>query len=188
MDIAVIDCSSSKVPNIVDVLERLNCNIVLIDLASANEHSFDQYDAMVISGGPRLFTDQAQIKELTQWFRFIERVVCPILGICLGHQAIGLAAGAKVYRDTERRNTEIITTHKQHALLNQLSQNFEVATDHCEGISLPENYQLIGSSTWYQVEVMVNDKLKRYGVQFHPEVSGRAGEQLFKNFLQLAKN
>ncbi|TQV73960.1 hypothetical protein FLL45_13945 [Aliikangiella marina] len=185
MKLVVIDCSSSKVPEIIKILEKLDCQVKCINFEYANNHEFSQFDAMVISGGPRLFTDQGQIEALTHCFEFINHVSCPILGICLGHQALGLASDAEVYRDTERRQSEIIDVTHRHPLVKQMGESFEMSTDHCEGITLPADYQLIAKSNFYPVEVMANDKLKRFGVQFHPEVSGTAGEQIFKNFLQL---
>lgn len=187
MKIVVIDCSSSKVPDIVKLCNKLGCSTQSIKLENANQQSFDRYDAMIISGGPRLFTDSNQAGDLHQWFGFLTSVSIPIFGICLGHQALGLAAGATVYRDSERRKTELISITASHSLLNKFESSFEMSTDHCEGITLPKGYQLLGNSSCYKVEVMANDKLKRYGVQFHPEVSGNAGEQLLSNFLQLAK-
>jgi GMP synthase-like glutamine amidotransferase len=63
----------------------------------------------------------------------------------------------------------------------------EFKEDHCECISLPENFNLIASSENCEVEMMEHQTKKIIGVQFHPEVSGNNGEWFFDQFLKMCK-
>jgi GMP synthase (glutamine-hydrolysing) len=57
--------------------------------------------------------------------------------------------------------------------------------DHCESISIPEEFELVANSDECINEVMQHEKKSLYGVQFHPEVSGNHGAIIFENFIQL---
>ena len=185
LNITIVHCDSVKVPDIESMLIRLGCSLVIVRLEGANEFDFSTSDGVVISGGPKLFTDANQFVKLKIQFEFISRIKVPVLGICLGHQAIGLTYGSSVFRDSERRDTESIKQENKNRLFWGIDGQFEVATDHCEGISLPKDFELLASSDYYANEAMANKKKKLYGVQFHPEVSGNVGEQIFGNFCHI---
>jgi len=185
LKIAVIDCSSTKVSEIIEMLETCGCLVSTVHLQLANATNFNQYDGVVISGGPKLFTDPDQKTVLAEQFKFITELTRPTLGICLGHQAIGLAYEAEVYRDSERRETELVEIKNNHPLFQGMPQKIKVGTDHCEGISLPKNFDLLASSSHYPVEAIAYEQKKLYGLQFHPEISGNFGKQIFKNFCRL---
>ncbi|WP_211827552.1 glutamine amidotransferase-related protein [Kistimonas asteriae] len=184
----VIDCNSQKVPNIVQTLATLGITAESILLEQANDHDFKcQSEAVVISGGARLFTDPAIHQTLLEQFAFIDHLTIPVLGICLGHQAIALRHGADVYLGKERREREMVDLlDKQHPLLADFDSSVNVATDHCEGVTLPENFRLLGRSAHYGVEIMACPADRQFGVQFHPEISGALGDRLFQNFARIA--
>ena len=183
----VIDCNSQKVPDIVQILETLGITVECIPLEQANDHDFRyQSDAVVISGGPRLFTDSATHHTLLEQFAFIDYLTMPVLGICLGHQAIALRHGADVYLGKERRQRETVDLlDNQHPLLIDFDSNVDFGTDHCEGVTLPENFRLLGQSDHYGVEIMACPADRQFGVQFHPEISGMPGDLLFRNFARI---
>ncbi|WP_062268932.1 glutamine amidotransferase-related protein [Endozoicomonas arenosclerae] len=185
--VAVIDCASKKTPEIQGVLSDLGINSDIIALKDANQQSFDSNSAMIISGGPHLFTDSQEKKNsLMQQFQFIQNLAIPTLGICLGHQAIALTFGGDVYRDHERREKDKIQILKNHPLFEQISEESEFAEDHCEGIRPGSNTTVIARSEYYEVEAIKIDDRPMLGVQFHPEVSGKNGHQLISNFINWA--
>lgn len=184
MRVAVIDCGSRKVPDILDLARRHSgVAVTCIPLADANATDWAAYEAVIISGGPHLFTNPELGPGLRRQFAFVNELTQPVLGICLGHQALALAAGAEVFRGEARRVPEAITFAKTHPLLEGLAAVTQMAEDHCEGVTAPQGYEVIGESECYPVEMMVDDSRRRYGVQFHPEVSGEAGARLIGNFL-----
>ncbi|MEM9448396.1 MAG: hypothetical protein AAGA75_07665 [Cyanobacteria bacterium P01_E01_bin.6] len=185
--IAVIDCGSSKVQQLASIVEGNDCQIWNVPLAEANECDFARFDGVVISGGPHLFTDRRGSKDLIQQFEFIDRLELPILGICLGHQALALRHGSKAFRGDERRGSEAIKVMTQHELFRNLPSRFPVTEDHCEGITLPTNFKLLASSAHYEVEAMASTIYPHFGVQFHLEVSGYVGESVIRNFCTIAR-
>lgn len=187
LEVTLIDCGSAKVPDIAAALAGLGCGVRTVLLAVANQHDLSASDAVVISGGPHLFTDTAVGSTLRRQLGFIDTLELPALGICLGHQGLGLQAGARVHLGPERRGTEIITARGDHPLLAGLPSSFPMGADHCEGISLPEGFRLLASSEFYEVEVMASASKPHFGVQFHPEISGEPGRRVLQNFCELAR-
>lgn len=187
MQITIIDCGSSRVPEIKDKVLTVGANASVIKLDDACASDLNRSDGVVISGGPLLFTDPATGKALISRFGFLDQLQVPVLGICLGHQAIGLRYGAEVFRDTERRKSEEVKIEKDHPLFNGFNDAVEFTTDHCEGITLPDGFVRLASSKYYGVEAMADDSKQLYGVQFHPESSGETGEKLFQNFCNILK-
>lgn len=183
LDVVVVDCGSEKVEAIHESLGRAGARPRIVPLDDAPERDWTEPGAVVISGGPRLFTDE---QGLAERFVFLDRIDGAVLGICLGHQALGLRHGARVFRGAERRESETVEVLSAHPLLQGLPEPPSFATDHCEGISLPNGFELVARSTHYEVEIMAHPSKPRFGVQFHPEVSGEAGHTLIRNFVRLA--
>lgn len=184
IDIAVIDCGSSKVKEICSILKEHGVQIHAIPLKKANDSSFQCFEGVIISGGPRLFTDEG--KELISCFDFIETLSLPTLGICLGHQAIGIKHGAEVFRGRENRDKASIRIVRKSPLFTGIETGTLFAEDHCEGIGLADGFELIASSRDYPVEAMACGSKPMFGVQFHPEISGEPGKRLIENFICLA--
>ena len=111
----------------------------------------------------------------------------PLLGICLGHQALGLVHGASVFLGPARREPESIHLLPGHPLVAGLGAEAVFGEDHTEGITCPLGFHVVGFSAHYRVEVMAHARLPLFGVQFHPEISGDPGLCLIGNFLALAR-
>ena len=182
MQICLIDCGSSKVPRITQILEAIGRRVETVPLECANVHGFDRYDGLVISGGNHLFTDVGTGKALGELFAFIDTLTIPTLGICLGHQAIALRHGAIPYLGPERRSQETIQRLGEHDLFKDIQFPATFRTDHCEGVPLPTDFRHLATSNAYTVEAMASLSKPLFGVQFHPEVSGQVGELLLHNF------
>ncbi|MFC2172368.1 hypothetical protein ACFLU6_07020, partial [Acidobacteriota bacterium] len=185
--VCVVDCGSSRIPDLCSILTGLGSRITTVPLERANSHSFQDDQGIVISGGPLLFTDEGGKEVLTAKFDFIKAVRLPILGICLGHQAMGLQYGAEIFLGEERRSVDRIDIITPHPLVDGIEPGMAFAEDHREGITLPKGFQRIGSSGHYNVEIMASRSKPLYGVQFHPEISGAPGNTIFRNFLDLVR-
>lgn len=180
--VTLVDCGSSKVPDLRAMIEAAGSRVFTVSLAHAR--TAPAADAVVISGGPRLFTaEPALVEELA----FIDALDVPALGICLGHQAIALRHGAEVYLGAARRGPETIRIAMGHPLLMGLGPEPVFTQDHCEGVTLPDGFVCLASSEHYPVEILACDRLRLYGVQFHPEISGEAGLTVLANFVSLAR-
>jgi GMP synthase (glutamine-hydrolysing) len=72
-------------------------------------------------------------------------------------------------------------------LFDDLKNPVEMQEDHCESISVALGFELTATSDFTVNEAMHHKSLPFFGVQFHPEVSGKAGELLLENFCKLVK-
>jgi anthranilate synthase component II len=119
----------------------------------------------------------------------------PLLGVCLGHQAIGEAFGGRVVR-AERlmHGKTTMVSHTGHPLFRDIDPPFEVMRYHSLIVSaegLPAELEV---SAWSadrpageEIMALCHRTLPVYGVQFHPEsVATRDGKRLLANFLALA--
>ncbi len=184
---AVIDCQSQKTPSILEMVKHEGIEPEIINWKQANEFNYKTVQSIIISGGPYLFTESpTKHQELMAFFSFIDQINLPTLGICLGHQAIALSLGCTVYRGPERRTNDTIKIIEKHTLLEELPAEPEFAEDHCEGIIASSRIKVLASSQHYKIEAFAACDRPFLGVQFHPEVSGSNGQQLFHNFFKWA--
>jgi len=119
----------------------------------------------------------------------------PILGVCLGHQAIGEAFGGKVVR-AERlmhgKTTSVV--HSGHPLFRDIRSPLEVMRYHSLVVSAEGLPSVLEVTAWSEdrpagseIMALCHRSLPVYGVQFHPESVGtRAGKRILWNFLSLA--
>jgi anthranilate synthase/aminodeoxychorismate synthase-like glutamine amidotransferase len=143
---------------------------------------------LVISPGP-CTPNQAGIS-LAAIHYFKEQL--PILGVCLGHQAIGQVFGGQVVRaEKVMHGKTSLVEHQQGGLLKGLPHPFTVARYHSllvERVSLPDCLVVDGVSynSYGEPEIMAmhHRDLPIFGVQYHPEaIQTDHGHQVFKNFL-----
>jgi GMP synthase (glutamine-hydrolysing) len=110
------------------------------------------------------------------------------LGICLGHQIIGLLYGAEIQAGKRIDKKERIEIIKENDLFKNI-KNFSLFKQaHCESITLPTEFILLAKSKSCENEAMKHKNKKIYGVQFHPEVSEKNGRKLFDNFVKITKS
>ncbi|OIK09566.1 aminodeoxychorismate/anthranilate synthase component II [Bacillus sp. MUM 116] len=113
----------------------------------------------------------------------------PILGICLGHQAIGYAFGAKISRaDSIKHGKTSFITHNANGLFEYLTSPLEVMRYHSlviEKNSLPEEFESVAISMDDQEVMAIKHRhYPVFGLQFHPESIGTpTGKRILKNFL-----
>jgi para-aminobenzoate synthetase component 2 len=141
---------------------------------------------IVISPGPCTPTEAGVSVPLIQ--RFAGTI--PILGVCLGHQAIGAAFGGRVIRAQKLmhgKTSEI--EHDGKTIFHDLPQPFIATRYHSlivERKSLPRALEISAETDDGTIMGLRHRKLRVEGVQFHPEsILTTAGFQLLKNFLDL---
>lgn len=141
--------------------------------------------AIILSPGPGRPEDAGICVEVIK--EFYQKV--PILGICLGHQAIGYAFGANITRaDSIKHGKTSFITHNSGGLFEYLSSPLEVMRYHSlviEKNSLPEEFESVALSMDDQEIMAIKHRhYPVYGLQFHPESIGTpTGKGILKNFL-----
>ena len=151
-----------------------------------------QPEAIVISPGPCTPREAGISISLIQ--AAAGRV--PVLGVCLGHQAIGQAFGGDVVR-AERlmHGKTTMVAHDGHALFDGIPSPVEVMRYHSLIVapdSLPRELQIIAWSSdrepGREIMALAHRAYPVYGVQFHPEsVATTEGKRLLANFLELTR-
>jgi anthranilate synthase/aminodeoxychorismate synthase-like glutamine amidotransferase len=186
--ILVIDNYDSFTYNLVQYLGELGGEIEVRrnDQTSLEEIEGMSPDRIVISPGPKTPTEAGICLDLIK--RFSART--PILGVCLGHQAIGQAFGGRVIRAPEIMHGKTSNiSHDDKTVFVGLPNPFPATRYHSlivERESLPGCFEISATSPDGLIMGLRHKEMKVEGVQFHPEsVLTEAGKQLLANFLRL---
>lgn len=183
--ILVIDNYDSFVFNLVQYLQQLgaNCTVVRNDEITADQAS--KYDGVLISPGPGT-PERAGVS--IEMIEYCAKHSIPLFGVCLGHQAIGVAFGAKVSRAPELLHGKTsLVYHNQKGVLNDVPSPFTATRYHSlciERDSVPDVLEITGSTESDLVMSIQHKTLPIQGVQFHPEsVLTEHGHQMLANWL-----
>ncbi len=183
--ILVIDNYDSFTYNLVQILSTLDDDVRVVrnDALSVDEVLAAKPDRLVVSPGPGRPEDAGISCEL---FRRNETI--PLLGVCLGHQALGAVFGGKVSRAPvlmHGKTSEI--AHDGRGLFEGLENPFTATRYHSlvvEKDSVPAALRVTATSADGLVMGLAHRTLPLVGVQFHPEsILTPQGERLLKNFV-----
>jgi len=183
--ITVIDCGSSKTPFIESCVDEFE-DVQVVGMYDFDYSSFSSAQGFIISGAPILITekDPEPFLALFSWLKETDK---PVLGICFGHQILGLTFGALASRIREDRDWQTVEVLEDCALFAKLPSEIELMEDHCEAISIPANFIHVAVSDACVNEAMMHQTKSLYGVQFHPEVSGNHGRVIIENFVHICQ-
>ena len=184
----LIDNYDSFTYNLVQYLSELGANVEVHrnDRITLDEIESKSPERIVISPGPKTPSDAGISVELVR--RFAGRA--PILGVCLGHQAIGEAFGGHVARAPELMHGKVSPiTHDGKTIFAGLPNPFPATRYHSLIVvrdGLPPCLEVSATSANGLIMGLRHREYKVEGVQFHPEsVMTSAGKQLLENFLRL---
>ena len=180
---AIVDCGSNKVPDIARVLASSGADPFIVQPDGLHDLIHDLPAAIIISGNPALIRDTGT--SFLADFEMLRDLTLPILGICFGHQVIGMLYGEEVTVGKEDRSLRQLQILQDNPLFDGLSGDDVFQEDHTEEVAVPKPFVHLASSSHCFNEAMMHCELPVYGVQFHPESSGDAGERLLMNFLAL---
>ncbi len=184
----VIDNYDSFTYNLVQYLGELGCQLEVYrnDRITVAEIATASPDRIVISPGPGC---PAQAGVSIQVIRQLgDRI--PILGVCLGHQAIGEAFGGAVVRAPQLRHGKTsMIYHEGDSLLSGLPNPFEATRYHSLIVRREDLPDCLVPNAWTSDGLIMglrHRQLPIHGVQFHPEsIMTSHGKELLRNFLCL---
>jgi anthranilate synthase component 2 len=187
--IVMIDNYDSFTYNLVQYLEQIGGRVAVFrnDTVSVGEIEAMAPDAVVLSPGPGRPESAGIILELIQ--RLSGKV--PILGVCLGHQAIAAAFGGRVVsaRRLMHGKTSTITADGRH-LFEGIRKPFQAMRYHSLVVSqeaLPECLEVTCRSEDEEIMGLRHRSHSTEGIQFHPEsIMTPVGKRLLRNFLKMS--
>ncbi|MDP9341835.1 MAG: aminodeoxychorismate/anthranilate synthase component II [Actinomycetota bacterium] len=187
--ILVVDHYDSFVYNLVQLIEGFGhgTEVVRSDAEPVEALAARRPDAVILSPGPGRPEDAGCFVELIAALD----PETPLLGVCLGHQAIGAAFGATVNRAPEPVHGKASAVHHTgQGIFEGLPQPFQAGRYHSLVVdreALPPELEITAQTDDGLVMALKHRDLPRYGVQFHPEsILTPDGPKLVENFLMLA--
>ena len=190
MKLLLIDNYDSFTYNLVQFLGDLGADTLVLrnDAATAEEALAIGAAAVVLSPGP-CAPDQAGI--CLKLIRLCAERRVPLLGVCLGHQAIGQEFGGHVIRAPQPMHGKVSAiTHDGTSVFSGLASPFNVTRYHSlivEKSSLPAALRITSETADGLIMGLAHKTLPIHGVQFHPEsIASEYGHDILRNFLELA--
>lgn len=188
--VLMVDNYDSFTYNIVQYFGELGAEVQVVRNDETTVEALDEqfaaggFDRLCISPGPCSPTEAGiSVAAIRHFARRL-----PILGVCLGHQAIGAAFGATIVRAQELMHgkTSVITTNQQGVFAG-LPEQFQVNRYHSLAISrdgLPACLEVTATTDDGEIMGVRHTDYEIEGVQFHPEsILTEHGHAMLRNFL-----
>ncbi|MBJ7459412.1 MAG: aminodeoxychorismate/anthranilate synthase component II [Thermoleophilaceae bacterium] len=190
MKVLIIDNYDSFTYNLVQYLGELGAEIDVVrnDAESIEQLVARKPDRVVISPGPCTPNEAGVSLEAIKTFA---EAGTPVLGVCLGHQALGQVFGGEVVRGTPTHGKTALVEHDGKTIYGGVESPIEVARYHSLVVapeSLPDVLEVSATTQAPEGEVIMglrHKTLPAEGVQFHPEsILTGTGLALLSNFLR----
>lgn len=190
----IIDNFDSFTFNLAQYFEQLGEYVVVVQ----NNHALKSIEQhrpkrIVISPGPGTPYESGECLSVIE--KYADNI--PMLGVCLGHQCLAQASGAKIIAAREPRHGKTSTiVHNRLRLFHNVAQRFEATRYHSLAVdiaTLPSCYRVDAWNTNHDnkiEDIMAISHITQplFGIQFHPEaILTQYGHALLQNFLDLTK-
>ena len=188
-NIVLIDNYDSFTYNLMHYLGQLGAAVTVLrnDAASAGDVMAMRPDAIVLSPGPGT-PDTAGI-----CLDLIAKAgaTIPVMGVCLGHQAIGQVFGGTIRRTLPKHGKLSTITHEGRTVFRGINGSFQATRYHSlvvDKATLPACLEVTAQTEDGIVMGLSHKTLPVHGVQFHPEsILSEHGHRILRNFLDLAQ-
>ena len=187
MKVVVIDNYDSFTYNLVHLLKDLGADVTVFRNDKFRLEQLESFDKIVLSPGPGIPSEAGLLLDVIKEYATRK----PILGVCLGHQAIGESFGARLENldDVFHGVATDTTILSDSTLFKGLPRRITVGRYHSWVVSkegLPESLEVLAESDEGQIMALRHRELPVYGIQFHPEsVLTPSGKEIVENFLKL---
>lgn len=179
--ILLVDNYDSFTYNLAHLLEAIGCEVCTVYNDAVDLSTLHIYDAIVLSPGPGLPDDAGQMPQVIK--QAIGQI--PILGVCLGMQALALHLSGSLYNQTKVKHGVQETIQLELSpLFKGIGSAMAVGLYHSWAVRPEGDFEVIARSDSGIVMAISNEELKLYGVQFHPEsIMSPKGKELLTNFV-----
>ena len=188
MRVTLIDNYDSFTFNLVHYIGELGADVkVWRNDEISVEEALDEADALVLSPGPCTPNEAGICLDLVR----AASATKPILGVCLGHQAIGQVFGGRVVRAPVPMHGKISrVSHNARGLFRGVNGPFRATRYHSlviDRATAPEDLEITAEADDGLIMAVSHRDRPVHGVQFHPEsIASEHGRTILKNFLDLA--
>lgn len=183
MKLLLLDNYDSFTYNLFDYFKQLHCEVIVKrndEIKSSAIKSLNIH-AIIFSPGPRIPKEAGAMMEVIHDYH----LTIPMLGICLGHQAIGEYFGADLVHAIKPMHGKVSEVHYQpHQLFNKISNPFSVMRYHSLILkNIPDCINELAHTNEKELMMMQHKTLQITGVQFHPEsIMTKDGLQILRNW------
>jgi len=187
MRILVVDLGSQWTHRILRTLKYIGVDSEIIPCKTPL--SKIDADGLVLSGGA-IRIGLGEVKELKEVSNYLDKFGKPILGICAGHQFIGLHFGGKAQPSKKPEYGKVeLSVDDENDLFKGLPKKFVVWASHNDEVVEVPHFKILARSKDCSNEAMKHEKKPIYGCIFHPEVEHTEhGEQIYANFIRICKS
>lgn len=186
MKIVIIDNYDSFTYNLAHLLKELHTEVTVVRNDMFKMDDLEQYDKIILSPGPGIPSEAGLLLDVIRTYAGRK----PILGVCLGHQAIGEVFGARienlkdVYHGIQTEGTQFGNDY----LFNGLPERVKMGRYHSWVVakdSLPDCLEVTAMSDDGEIMALQHKSHDIHGIQFHPEsVLTPEGHTIVGNFLK----
>lgn len=185
--IVIIDNYDSFTYNLSHLVKELGAEVTVYRNDKFELPQLEAFDKIILSPGPGIPSEAGLLLDVIKTYAGRK----PMLGVCLGHQAIGEAFGAQLTNLSEVFHgvaTEATNLHND-AIFNGIADRFTIGRYHSWVVSkenLPECLEITAESDEGQIMALRHKEYDIHGIQFHPEsVLTPEGKQMIKNWLDM---
>jgi len=146
-----------------------------------------ELDCLIISGGS--WNIPGDLPRLGNAPRYVLEFPGPVLGICLGHQLMAYEYGGVLTSNRPEFGGVRVTIDDEDTILRGVDKEFTAWESHNVSVERePAGFTVLAHSGTVRVQAMANERIRRYGVQFHPEVKHtQFGDVILRNFAELCR-
>lgn len=185
MKIVIIDNYDSFTYNLAHLVKELGAEVDVIRNDQFHLEELQPFDKIILSPGPGIPTEAGLLMDVIREYASVK----PILGVCLGHQAIGEYFGGKLTNLSQVFHgvTSYIDIVKPDYIYNDLTGRIEVGRYHSWAVdvdALPECLEITAISEEGQIMSLKHKEYDVRGIQYHPEsVLTPDGQKIISNWL-----
>lgn len=188
LKIVIIDNYDSFTYNLAHLVKELGAEVEVLRNDKFDLKDLEKYNKIILSPGPGIPEEAGLLLEVIRTYAGKK----PMLGVCLGEQAIGQVFGAKIINLSSVFHgvQTPVSLKEEDYIFNGLPQEIPVGRYHSwvvDAESLPEELAITAVSPEGQIMALKHKKYDIHGIQFHPEsILTPDGKTIVKNWLERA--